>query len=305
MATSSTTRKLEDIFTCCLCFEQYNTTVNIPKALPCQHTFCAPCLDKFTREVDENGEEPQCPKCKAGFIVPRGGARELPTNFSVQDMIELKLHQETPPQDSARKSKEEAQHFTCNEHVDRCVIMVCLKCEIGLCIDCIKTLNKSEHNEHAREDIESYLSSYKDALNALKVNSDMLPALYDRAQKAADKRLAHTKQKRDQEINREAECAIQKVKKWQETQKSVTYEPKFLWFESAARDASIDDIKRVTSNVEAFDNSDSEKLPSLRGTKGVMDQLQSMEKKCQKLSNRKFCAPAIEPIEVVIKTGKK
>ena len=62
MAMASATRKLKDIFTCCLCFEEYNTTVNIPKGLPCQHTFCAPCLDKFICVTDKNGGEPQCAK---------------------------------------------------------------------------------------------------------------------------------------------------------------------------------------------------------------------------------------------------
>ena len=232
-----------------------------------------------------------------------GGARELPTNFSVRNMIELKLHQEPPPQKRARKSTEYVKHCTCKEHKDRCVILVCLVCEIGLCIDCMKTPN-SEHNQHAREDIETYLSSCKEALFALKVTSDMLPKLYDQAQKVADKSLADTKRKRERKIDQQAESAIQEVKTWQETQKIATCE--IIFFNLfASPDVTIDDVKRVTSSVEAFDISDSEKLPSLKGPKVIMDQLRSMKKKCQKLSKREFFEPPIEPIAVVIGEQKK
>ena len=183
MASASATRTLEDIFTCCLCFEPYNTTVNIPKALPCQHTFCIPCLDKFICVVNENGEEPQCPICKARFSVPTEGARKLPTNLSVQQMIELKLHQATSPQHSAVKSGMNLKHHTCKEHAGKHVIMVCVECEIEFCIDCVKVLHASKNSKHQLEDIEKYLLNYKNEFERLKKRSQKLPELYDKLKK--------------------------------------------------------------------------------------------------------------------------
>ena len=169
MAIASAKRTLEDIFTSCLCFEPYNTTVNIPKALPCQHTFCAPCLDKFICAVNENGEEPQCPKCKVEFSVSRERARELPTNLTVQELIELKMYQATPPQDIAQKPGENLKHLTYKEHKSNHVIMVCMECEIGFCIDCIKALHKSKHSKYTLEDIDAYLLIYKNDFQRLKI----------------------------------------------------------------------------------------------------------------------------------------
>ena len=166
IATASSTRSLEDILTCCLCFYLYNTSVNIPKALPCQHTFCIPCLDKFICMVNENNEEPQCPKCKAGFSVPKEGARKLPTNLTVQELIELKLYQAKLPLVSVGKLGVSLTHHTCQEHTGNHVIMVCVECEIELCIDCMKALHKSVHSKY--EDIETYLSNYKTILKYLK-----------------------------------------------------------------------------------------------------------------------------------------
>ena len=302
MATTRPNRNLEDIITCCLCFEQYDTTVNIPKALPCLHTFCAPCVDNYIRAVDDNGQEPKCPKCQREFSIPKGGAGELPTNFSVQDMIQLSLHREARPQNSLHKSREKVKHFTCKEHIDRHVIMVCLNCEIGLCIDCMKTLHKSVHNEHAREDIETYLSSYKKAVDALKVGSVMLPELIDKAQKAADRRLADTKRVREKEIDQQAEDAIQEVKTWHERQKRANYHSKITYYSSTTY-YDIRNYKDFTADVQALDSSKSDKIPSLHRTEMMKNELRHMKYRCQDLSNREFCKPPVESIAVVI--GKK
>ena len=311
MATARPSRKLEDIFTCCLCFEQYDITVNIPKGLPCQHTFCAPCLDKHIRAVGDNCQEPKCPKCQREFLIPKGGAGELPTNLSVQDMMELNLHQEARLQDSLQKAKD-VKHFNCKEHVDRHVIMVCLKCEVGLCINCMKTIHKSDHIEHDREDIETYLSNYKKAVDALKEGSGKLPELIHQAEKEADKRLADIKREREKEIDQQAERAIQEVKKWQERQKYHVFFPANPFHsrvksrKSAAehhgiavtKSYDIHHHKAFTADVQTLDKFKTEKIPSLSETEHMMDQLSRMKTECLSLSKREFQKPPIETLQL-------
>ena len=304
MATASATRTLENIFTCCLCFEPYNTTENIPKALPCQHTFCAPCLNKLICAVNENGEEPQCPKCKAGFSVPREGARKLPTNLSVQQMIELKMHQATPPLDSVEKPGVILTHRTCEEHAGKHVIMVCVECEIEFCIDCMKTLHMSKHSKHALEDIETYLSNYKNYFERLKKCSQMLPDRYHQAQKAAGKSVGNTKRERENEIDQLAQNAIRQVQTWQKKQKNVTYRQTYQ-HSFHGRDVNVDAIKRFSSKIDKLGNFECKTLPSIKGIQSAVFELGKLEGKCTNLGRTIYEKPPIEPIEVVIGKQQK
>ena len=311
MATASTTRILEDIFTCCLCFEPYNTNVNIPKGLPCQHTFCAPCLDKLIRAIHENDEEPQCPTCKARFSVPKEGARKLPTNLTVQQMIELKMHQAAPTQDSVGKPEVKLKHHTCKEHPYKHVIMVCVECETEFCMDCVKALHKSNHSKHELEDIEIYLSNYKNEFQKLKLRSQNLPELYDQAQKAADENLGNTKRERDSEIDQQAQNAIQLVQTWQKEQKNVYY-----WTVCAPAidlhssdkyggDINSDVIKSFSAKIDMLGNAECNKLPSMKGIKGAILDLNELERNCCILGDTVYEKAPIEPIQVVIGKQKK
>ena len=210
MASESTNRKIEDIFNCCLCLEPYDTTINIPKALPCARTFSVLCLDKIIQLACDNDQNPNCPKCKVEFSIPQEGARKLPTNFAIQDMIELNMNKEIQPelcaenkpkretaeQSVERKPEKEKKIQTCKSHPDRDLIMVCVTCEVGLCTDCMKTLGQSKHSDHNLEDFEAYLSAYNKALAELVKLSNQLPKLYSQAVKDADKNLADTKRER-------------------------------------------------------------------------------------------------------------
>ena len=269
--------------------------MNIPKGLPCQHTFCAPCLDKFIHTVNENGEEPQCPKCKAGFSVPKEGARKLPTNLSVQDMIELKMHQAMLPQDSMGKPAVILKHYTCKEHAGKHAIMVCIACEIELCTDCVKVLHKSKHRKHELEDIETYLSNYRNDFERLKERSQRLPKLYDQAKKAADRNLKNTKRKKESEIDQYAERAIQQVRIWQQTQKNYIYSP-FLKCSALDRNVSSSAMETFSSNVDMLGNITCKKLPSIRAMRGFIYELEKLEKGCHSLGNTTYQKPPIKPI---------
>ena len=169
MTAVGTKKKLEDILTCCLCYELYNTTEKVPKALPCLHTFCAPCLDKHMQTADENGEEYKCPMCKGKFVLPHQGACDLPTNFIAFDLLELKILQET-----SSKERNKQGYPMCDIHTDKQSMFVCMDCCVGLCAQCIKSLSKGAHREHTLEEIETVFIVQKVSQDDFKEHVDAL-----------------------------------------------------------------------------------------------------------------------------------
>ena len=307
MAAANTNKTLEDIFSCSLCCQQYDICVNIPKNL-CAHTFCVLCLDKVITEAYDNDLTPKCPKCKAEFSTPNGGASKLPTNLSVHDMIQLNLHQQISPEDRADVTPERGDgNLKCETHRTSYVVMVCLKCEVGLCTKCIKTLTKSGHSKHVLEDIDTYLSNYKDILDELAKRSNHLPERYDNSKTTAAKSLSDVKQERDKTIDELAELAIQKVKKWQKSQKSVvmnrvcnrSYLDKLRsMVNSSDPDVNDKDVTSAMSKVDALRDCKPQKLPCVSAAKSAMESLEVVEERCQVLRDKKYCKPPIFPIYV-------
>ena len=58
--------QLESLLTCCICLDRYRN----PKLLPCQHSFCEPCLDGL---VDYARRQIKCPECRAETRLPYTG----------------------------------------------------------------------------------------------------------------------------------------------------------------------------------------------------------------------------------------
>lgn len=74
----------EEFLTCSICFEIYKE----PKTLQCLHSFCKNCIDCIAKKADGKAEH-QCPLCREIFILPKGGAIDLKTNFYLKNLIEI------------------------------------------------------------------------------------------------------------------------------------------------------------------------------------------------------------------------
>ncbi|KJH43472.1 zinc finger, C3HC4 type [Dictyocaulus viviparus] len=55
--------KIEQLLTCPICLDRYKQ----PKLLPCQHTFCYPCLESY---ADTLHRTIKCPECRAEHTIP-------------------------------------------------------------------------------------------------------------------------------------------------------------------------------------------------------------------------------------------
>ena len=59
------------------------------RVLPCIHTFCLNCVEQCWKD-EKPGKEVPCPLCRAMFIIPKGGLSNLPKNYSVEKLLDLR-----------------------------------------------------------------------------------------------------------------------------------------------------------------------------------------------------------------------
>ena len=123
---SSKWSKDDDATNCCICTDFFKS----PKTLPCLHTFCLECLEKYAEDKDP-GDTDTCPICRREFSIPQGGIALLPTNLFIEKLVEIKKLASNrqlvcdlcKDEDSAAKL---AEWFCFN-----CAEKMCKSCSIG------------------------------------------------------------------------------------------------------------------------------------------------------------------------------
>ncbi|ESP01773.1 hypothetical protein LOTGIDRAFT_139123 [Lottia gigantea] len=68
---------LTNIPECSICCEDFKT----PKFLPCGHTFCLDCIERY---IGDKIETFHCPLCGQDVTIPVGGAKMFTTNYIAQ-----------------------------------------------------------------------------------------------------------------------------------------------------------------------------------------------------------------------------
>ncbi|XP_078579952.1 E3 ubiquitin-protein ligase TRIM33-like [Branchiostoma floridae x Branchiostoma japonicum] len=113
-----------DFLECAICLEPFKD----PKILPCLHTFCKGCLEKFfAKEGDLKGKFP-CPTCRTETALLEGGLAGLKDNFfvlSLRDTVEAqkslvskedeKIHCDVCEEEVASGGCEICEEFFCDE----------------------------------------------------------------------------------------------------------------------------------------------------------------------------------------------
>jgi len=89
----------DDLVHCSLCLEVFTQ----PKALPCIHTFCLKCLQRY---IDTNNfvSKLVCPLCKASTVIPENDVNQFPNNFLVANLVQNL--QQAKPENKKDKSHE-------------------------------------------------------------------------------------------------------------------------------------------------------------------------------------------------------
>ncbi|CAC5389065.1 TRIM56 [Mytilus coruscus] len=133
----------DDITTCTICLEQFN----IPKYLPCLHSFCESCIEIYiTSAFEKENTFINCPVCRSkvsapeSSITPEQWAKRLPLNFLLVGLIEK--HKVERPE----KICMSCERIDVNKKSE--AISVCIDCCDTLCSNCLNChrINKSSSN---------------------------------------------------------------------------------------------------------------------------------------------------------------
>jgi hypothetical protein len=131
------------LVTCDICTEVFRQ----PKVLPCQHTFCFDCLQKFCDSCNQQRilriSNFPCPSCRTITHLPPGGLSQFPNDFRVAQICDV-----------IEKLKEEDTKESKDVQGDSCGVCqgvadaFCMQCARNLCTTCIEKHSNNHLFQH-------------------------------------------------------------------------------------------------------------------------------------------------------------
>ena len=116
--------KLEEQLTCPVCLDLYTN----PKTLPCLHSFCEACIERFPQDKEGETYYLSCPTCRHHTELPGEGAGAFPVAFTVNNLKEVH---------SLMKKVSDPQQVTCDNCTTANATGYCQDCSKFLCQKCI------------------------------------------------------------------------------------------------------------------------------------------------------------------------
>ena len=116
--------KLEEQLTCPVCLDLYTN----PKTLPCLHSFCEACIERFPQDKEGETYYLSCPTCRHRTELPGGGAGAFPVAFTLNNLKEIY---------SLMKKVSDPQQVTCDNCTTVNATGYCKDCSKFLCQKCI------------------------------------------------------------------------------------------------------------------------------------------------------------------------
>lgn len=142
--------KIEQLLICSICLDRYKWALVIlipfktycvyrnPKLLPCQHTYCLPCLDNYVDTIHHNLK---CPECRSEHSIPYEGAKGFPSNLTLTGFLDIHL-------EATDDSSEQIEAYISRYNMERCKICD-EKSELEICFHCDRKTCKECRNSHA------------------------------------------------------------------------------------------------------------------------------------------------------------
>jgi len=120
-------KQLDDITECPICKELYTD----PRVLPCIHTYCFKCIEKWGRERIADGKL-ACPVCRKEMSITKKGLTDLPKNFFVGKLLEVRKL-------ASALSLKEMMCDVCDENQGRKTpaTVYCTECRKNMCPQCL------------------------------------------------------------------------------------------------------------------------------------------------------------------------
>ncbi|KAH9519290.1 hypothetical protein Btru_075189 [Bulinus truncatus] len=173
----------EQFLRCPVCHEKYNQDDLAPKSLPCNHTFCLPCLIQIYDHSqpgrglghlhhDSHDGTLKCPSCRVEIFLNRDKIKDLPNDHRVVQMMDFFTQ-------AVSRSQQ-----VCAKHDGQPVNFFCKKCLVPVCRDCT-VLDHKETDGHHIADISAAMqeksteftsveNKSKEVLEKMKRRSDAL-----------------------------------------------------------------------------------------------------------------------------------
>lgn len=133
---------VDNITKCPICRDDLNN----PKLLPCQHTFCLHCLEKYT-EYKHPGDDVECPVCRAECQIPESGVAAFRHNHFIPGLVNATINY------SARSVQSPCDVCTMEANsnatygVQRATLY-CVDCSQKLCVLCSRPLKHMPSGSH-------------------------------------------------------------------------------------------------------------------------------------------------------------
>ncbi|XP_005093393.1 tripartite motif-containing protein 54 [Aplysia californica] len=160
----------EQFLRCQVCNERFDQSERMPKSLPCNHTFCLPCLTQIFDHAQPPNRRTllwadetldgalKCPTCRVEIFLARIKIKELPNDHRVVQMIDF-LSQ------AVAKS-----HNVCSKHERQPLNFFCKKCLVPVCRDCT-VLDHKETEGHNITDVSEALNDNSAQFTEIENNS--------------------------------------------------------------------------------------------------------------------------------------
>ena len=149
--------KLEEQLTCPVCLDLYTN----PKTLPCLHSFCEACIERFPQDKEGETYYLSCPTCRHRTELPGGGAGGFPVAFTLNNLKEIY---------SLMKKVSDPQQVTCDNCTTANATGYCKECNQFLCTECI-----GMHKKWARF-ASHQIASLDEVTASVSSTSQLLPA---------------------------------------------------------------------------------------------------------------------------------
>ncbi|XP_076468365.1 uncharacterized protein LOC143299117 [Babylonia areolata] len=129
----------DDFLTCPLCLQLYTDA----KILPCQHTFCCGCLQKYLDHNTFLQWQCVCPICKKTSTVKEGDVTKLPNNYLILGLLQFVKSNNADGQGTNHGLPTERPGAECPlcEETRQCEDF-CLDCQVWLCASCKRSHGK-------------------------------------------------------------------------------------------------------------------------------------------------------------------
>jgi len=132
MAASVGMRRLENVTECGICIGDLIDA----RILPCLHTFCLKCIEKWRLQNKHTGEKVSCPLCREKLKIPEGGTAASPKNGFAEKLLDMKKLSTTLSRGNVVCDVCSDEKESLGEKVMRKATVYCTDCRRNMCEQC-------------------------------------------------------------------------------------------------------------------------------------------------------------------------